>query len=92
MHKMRRVLSRAVACSPGGAKPGMRSVGLFLKAGLSVPGRGADVLLAEVALVVAQHDQAGGGLLAHDAQIRAVVRSCTGPGRAGHPYDVAVRA
>jgi len=69
----------------------MRSVGLFLKAGLSVPGRGADVLLAEVALV-AQHDQAGGGLLAHDAQIRAVVRSCTGPGRAGHPYDVAVRA
>ena len=55
LRKMCKVLSWAFT---RGAKPGMRLVGLLLEGGFTHPVRGADVLLAKVALV-AQHDQAG---------------------------------
>jgi hypothetical protein len=51
----------------GGAEPGVSLVGVLLRGGLvPAPVRGADVLLAEVA-VIAQREQAAGGQLGDDA-------------------------
>ena len=56
------------------------------------PVRRSDVALTEVALV-AQHDQAGGGQLAHDAPDPGGGQVMHRAGqRPGHPHDVPVRA
>jgi len=64
----------------GRSQPGMSPVGVLLRGGLvPSPVRGADVVLAEVALI-AQDDQAAGGQFGDDPQIRAAVRSWMAPG------------
>jgi hypothetical protein len=90
---MRQDLSWALARSPGGPQPGMSAVGLFLGGRLvPAPVRGADVVLAEVALI-AQDDQAAGGQGLDDAPDPGRGQVVDGAGqRPGHPDDVAVRA
>jgi len=75
------------------AEPGVSPVGLFLGGGLvPLPVRGADPVLAEVALI-AQDDQAAGGQGLDDAPDPGRGQVVDGAGqRPGHPHDVAVGA